>query len=75
VTSLEDLIRNAVDAGAQEITVRVSRENADGEPEAYQALVKYRDMTKAFDVGIRANPMPALRAALSRFEPTKGVFE
>ena len=69
--SLEDDIRSAFAAGAEEIVVRVGRYARDCRtPEAFQALVRPRSRHVAHRVGIRSNPIAALTAAL-RGEPVE----
>ena len=57
--------------GANEIVVRVSSYKDDGvTPASFQAIVRGRNRMKAWGVGVRANPVPALtRAIESFFEP------
>ncbi len=57
--------------GVDEIVVRICRYEADMEtPAAFQAVVRGRDRTRVWGVGIRANPVAALsRAVQSFFEP------
>lgn len=63
-------IRDAFAQGADEITIRVSRYAADLKtPEAFQCLIKFQNRTLAWKVGIRADPVLSLEAALSEMAP------
>ena len=57
--------------GAQEIVLRVSRYE-DGDPAkgigAYQCIIDPRDKAVPRSVGVRANPVAALTAALEDFQ-------
>jgi hypothetical protein len=61
---LLDRIEAAFASGATEITVRVSRYGNDGRPAAYQSIVKNRDATRPWGVGVMASPGAALEQAL-----------
>ena len=69
--SLEDDIRSAFASGRDRILLRVSRRAQDGTPEAFQCHIQSeQNMHLRTLVGIRANPVAALAAAL-RDEPIK----
>lgn len=52
--------------GAQEVILRVSRWDGD-KPACYQALVKHRDASRVWGVGIAPNPVVALNRAIREF--------
>ena len=59
---------------ADEIVLRVSSYNFDTDPwtpTSYQAIVRHRDRTKCWGVGIRSNPVAALSAAIADFYKTR----
>ena len=57
--------------GADEIVLRVSRYEDDMEtPACYQCIIRGKDRTKQWGIGIRPNPVTALHAAIeSWFRP------
>jgi len=56
------------EAGADEIVIRVSRYEADLKtPAAFQAIVRGQDRTKEWGVGVRANSVAAITAAIESF--------
>lgn len=66
--NLEDLIRETAKLGLAEVAVRVSRYGPKLEkPEQYQAIAKHRDATRAWGVGVCADPIDALTEALTKF--------
>lgn len=53
---------------ADEIVIRVSSWAADGKtPASFQAIVRGRDRTKAWGLGILSNPVAALQRAIDDF--------
>lgn len=60
--------------GADEIVIRVSRYKDDLKtPASFQAIVRGQDRTKLWGVGVRANPVAAIQAAIeSFFRPSGG---
>jgi hypothetical protein len=77
--TLEDLLKQAFADGLAEVTIRVSRYEADCKtPACYQAIAKHRDrISGPWGVGVTATPGSALRHALE--PPAKpidrGVFD
>jgi len=54
--------------GADEIVIRVSRYGDDlDNPACFQALVKGRDKHRVWGVGMKANPVAALKDAIAEF--------
>jgi hypothetical protein len=58
--------------GADEITIRVSRYEADlTTPLTFQAIVRGQDRTRVWGVGVRKNPVAALLRAFESFYSPK----
>ncbi|MFU1607340.1 hypothetical protein ACM25O_13225 [Sulfitobacter pontiacus] len=60
--------------GADEIVLRISRYEPDMEtPASFQCIIRGRDRTRQWGIGIRPNPVSALEAAIkSWFRPKPG---
>jgi len=64
-----------LDDGAEEVRVRVSRRDKDGKPLCYQAWVKHPNPKVPQCLGIRANPVTAILAALERYDVLAALLE
>ena len=73
--SIPDAIRTKFANGADEILVRVSSYGPDRiTPSQYQAIVRYRDRTEVWGVGVHADSETALLKALDMsVEETTGL--
>lgn len=61
----DQLITKALAAGAAEINLRVSLYGHNDQPDTYQAIVRFRDATKAWGLGNGPDAVEALEAALT----------
>jgi hypothetical protein len=66
-SDLNDLAAWPFGEGADEITIRISRYNDDGSPASYQTIVRGKDRTKVWGVGVRKDPISALHGAIKSF--------